>query len=69
MYWATVHGSVFRISFSILGREFECVETYSEFDLLLRKTGFFNDISKKILNDDRLDVNAVISRKKNLILF
>ena len=58
-----MRGSVFRIVFRILVREFESVETSPGFAQLLgEKLDFQNDVGKKSLNGESLEMNAVISR-------
>ena len=65
IYGARVRGSVFRIVFRLLIREFESVETSPGFAQLLgEKLDFQNDVGKKSLNGESLEMNAVISRKK-----
>ena len=62
-----MHGSVFRIIFRILAREFSSVETSSGVAQLLGENwGFQMRPEKKLLNDKSM--NVVISRKKNIIL-
>ena len=67
IYGARVRGSVFRIVFRLLIREFESVETSPGFAQLLgEKLDFQNDVGKKSLNGESLEMNAVNSRKKPL---
>ena len=62
-----MRGSVFRIVFRLLIREFESVETSPGFAQLLgEKLDFQNDVGKKSLNGESLEMNAVNSRKKPL---
>ena len=56
-------GSVFRIVFRTFFREFESIETSPGFAQLLgEKLDFQNDVGKKSLNGESLEMNAVISR-------
>ena len=65
VHCATVHGSVFRIIFIILDREFESVETSSGLAQILGENWDFQmRPEKKLLNDKSLDMNVVISGKK-----
>ena len=65
IYGANLRGSVFRIVFRTFLREFESVETSPGFAQLLgEKLDFQNDVGKKSLNGESLEMNAVISRKK-----
>ena len=55
--------SVFGIIFRTFLREFEFVETSPGFAQLLgEKLDFQNDVGKKSLNGESLEMNAVISR-------
>jgi hypothetical protein len=58
-----MRGSVFRIVFRTFFREFESIETSPGFAQLLgEKLDFQNDVGKKSLNGESLEMNAVISR-------
>jgi hypothetical protein len=66
IYGANLRGSVFRIVFRTFLREFESVETSPGFAQLLgEKLDFQNDVGKKLLYGEILEMNAVISHKKN----
>ena len=63
IYGANMRGSVFRIVFRTFFREFESIETSPGFAQLLgEKLDFQNDVGKKSLNGESLEMNAVISR-------
>ena len=58
-----MRGSVFRIVFRTFLREFEYIETSPGFAQLLgEELDFQNDVGKKLLNCESLQMNAVISR-------
>jgi hypothetical protein len=63
IYGANMRGHVFRIVFRKNFREFESIETSPGFAQLLgEKLDFQNDVGKKSLNGESLEMNAVISR-------
>ena len=54
---------IFNICFFIFAREFESIKTSSGFASLLESPNRFMMVENKLLNDESLELNIVISRK------